>query len=791
MKKIVHLIALLTMLTSGANAQQAIYKKVKVVGTHQQLQSLAEAGVCLDHGERKDGVFFVSDFNPVEFNAIVKSGLKIEVIAEDAALYYRQSNNNDAHKVQAVNCNSNTSAPQYAIPANFNLGSMGGFLTYSELLAELDDMATQYPGLITIKQPIGSDTTFEGRPVYFVKISDNANSNEPEPQAYYTALHHAREPLSMQQLVYYMWYLLENYAASPQVQYLVDNRELYFIPCVNPDGYLYNELTDPLGGGMWRKNRRDNLDGTMGVDLNRNYPANWGYDDIGSSPFTSGETYRGTGPASEPEIQMINSFANAHQFKTGLDFHSYGNLLIYPWGHIPDFETPDSTVFKSFAAVYTEFNRYKAGTPSQTVNYTANGVSIDWHYGEQTSKPKNFDFTPECGYSFWPAQSDIISLAQDAIHIDMLSALVAGSYAKVSDNSPAFLSTTTGYLKFNFQELGLDTAATFTVSVTPLGTTFNSVGNPVAYNNPSLMQSISDSVSYSLNANTVVGSEVKYLLSVNFGTYMKTDTVVKIYGAPTTLLSDDCNNLNNFASGSLWNITSASFVSPATSITDSPLGLYDPGTNNELNMAAAINLVGATNASLSFYAKWDIEANYDYLQVLASDNNGATWAPLCGKYTHPGSVNQDLGNPVFDGLQNSWVKESMSLNDYLGSDVLIQFRLISDFGNEKDGFYFDDLVVEKLTNAVGLNELATNENAVADAIPNPSKDFTWISYKIADKEQALVIYDVTGKQVFSQLLNEKQGSYKLNVNQFNAGVYYYGIQSQKSKGVLKKLIVLK
>lgn len=790
MKKIVHLIILLTVFVISTNAQQTVYKKVKIFGNHQQLQSLAEAGVCLDHGERKDGVYFISDFNATEFKAIIKSGLKYEVLAEDASLYYRVSNLN-AQKTQAVNCSSNNSAPQYAVPVNFNLGSMGGFLTYSELLSELDDMAAQYPNLITIKQPIGSDTTFEGRPLYFVKISDNANINEPEPQAYYTALHHAREPLSMQQLVYFMWYLLENYATNPQVQYLVDNREMYFIPCVNPDGYLFNELTDPQGGGMWRKNRRDNLDGTMGVDLNRNYATNWGYDDIGSSPFGSSETYRGTAPASEPEIQMINSFANAHQFKTGLDFHSFGNLLIYPWGHIPNFETPDSNIFKSFAAAYTEFNKYKAGTPNQTVNYSTNGGSIDWHYGEQISKPKNFDFTPECGYSFWPAQSDIIPLTQEAVHIDMLSALVAGSYAMVSDNTPGYLTATSGYLKFNFRELGLDTAATFTVSVTPLGSAFNSVGTPVVFVNPALMQTVDDSISYSLNQGTALGTEVKYLLSISFGSYIKTDTIVKIYGTPTVVLSDDCSNLNNFISGNQWDITTTSFVSPSASITDSPLGLYDPGTNNELRMATAINLVGATDASLSFYAKWDIEPNYDYVQVLASDNNGATWTPLCGKYTHPGSPNQDFGNPVYDGLQNSWVKERLSLNDYLGSNVLIQFRLISDFGVELDGFYFDDLVVEKLTSTVGLNEINANETAVADAIPNPSKDFTWIHYQIADNDQTLVIYDVTGKQVFRQLLVEKQGAFKLNVSQFDAGIYYYGMQSQKNKGGFKKLVILK
>ena len=72
-----------------------------------------------------------------------------------------------------------------------------------------------------------------------------------------------------------MWYLLENYATNADIKATVDNTELFFVPCVNPDGYVYNQTTNPNGGGMWRKNRRNN--GTsFGVDINRNYGYNWG-----------------------------------------------------------------------------------------------------------------------------------------------------------------------------------------------------------------------------------------------------------------------------------------------------------------------------------------------------------------------------------------------------------------------------------------------------------------------------------------------------------------------------------
>ena len=137
-------------------------------------------------------------------------------------------------------------------------------------------MYTLYPDLITVRDSIDTFLTHEGRPVQWVKISDNASTSESEPQVLYTALHHAREPESMTQLIFYMWYLLENYGSDDEVTGLVDAKEMYFVPMLNPDGYVENQTEDPNGGGLWRKNKRNNGDGTYGVDLNRNYGYEWG-----------------------------------------------------------------------------------------------------------------------------------------------------------------------------------------------------------------------------------------------------------------------------------------------------------------------------------------------------------------------------------------------------------------------------------------------------------------------------------------------------------------------------------
>jgi len=278
---------------------------------------------------------------------------------------------------------------------------MGGFHTYEETGMELDSIHNWYPNITTPKTTIGY--SLEGRPIWGMKISDNPEIDEDEPEVFYNSLTHAREPIGIEVLLYFMWYLLENYGIDSTVTYLVDNRELWFVPIINPDGYEYNRQIAPEGGGMWRKNRRYNGNDTCGVDLNRNYGYMWGYDNDGSSPNPSSPTYRGTAPFSEPETQVIRALVDSSNFVLALNYHSFGEYFLYPWGY--DYlYTPDHQVFKSIADSVSALNGYRAGT-SWEVLYLTNGDADDWMYGEQTEKNKIFSFTPEVGSEmdgFWP-----------------------------------------------------------------------------------------------------------------------------------------------------------------------------------------------------------------------------------------------------------------------------------------------------------------------------------------------------------------------------------------------------
>jgi|GEM_PF-3710775 len=411
-----------------------VHSQVRVIiDGPEDVASLLQAGMEFDHIHPGDGGF-IACLTTRDIAILDKLGRDYEILVPDLEAEYEAR-----EKLSPVELKQLEKEMQQTYNMQgFGFGSMGGYYTFTEVLAELDSMRQLYPNLITVKQSIG--TSLEGREIWMVKISDNPEVNEGEPEILYTSLHHSREPQSMATVLYFMYYLLENYGTDPDVTFVVNNRELYFVPVVNPDGYVYNEQTNPNGGGLWRKNRRPNSGGSFGVDLNRNYGYEWGYDNTGSSPDPTSNTYRGTGPFSEPESQVIRDFTLQHDFKLVFNYHSYSNLLIYPWGYIGDFLTPDSNLFVDLAVDMTQFNNYTYGTANQTVNYLVNGEANDWFYGEQNGREKSFAFTPEVGSfsdNFWPPPSRIFPLAQENVYPNMVLALGPGVIvADLDDPNP-------------------------------------------------------------------------------------------------------------------------------------------------------------------------------------------------------------------------------------------------------------------------------------------------------------------------------------------------------------------
>lgn len=273
---------------------------------------------------------------------------------------------------------------------------------YDKLVNSMKELASKYPDKVTL-EVIGK--TFEGRDLIVMKITTN-KENPNKKSLMVTGLHHAREWATGEAALNIAEKLLQDYPNNEEVKNLLDNTDLYIFPVVNPDGYEYSLKKS----AWWRKNRKV-FDKGIGVDLNRNYyteknpelyrpkddKPNSTWDDYGASDSVYSDTYRGPYGASEEEIKTLEKFVNDKKIQTVIDLHSYGNMILFPWGHTTE-PTQWDNIYKE---VGNEINKVVGNKywVSQSVNlYPTTGSSEDYHHEEG-----RFNYTFEIGKSFFPS----------------------------------------------------------------------------------------------------------------------------------------------------------------------------------------------------------------------------------------------------------------------------------------------------------------------------------------------------------------------------------------------------
>ena len=783
MKKLI-----LLLFISVANfsiAQQ--YSRVKIFTDGTGLQKLAELGLPVDHGNYKLNTFFISDFSDADIAIMEENGFEYEILIGDVQKYYVEQNHNAAPSIEKnATCSGTSGSTVFspATPSNFNLGTMGGYLKYQEMLDELDAMAAQYPNLITLKAPISTFITIENRPIYYVKISDNASVNETEPKVLYTSVHHAREPLSMSESIFYMWYLLENYQTNLEVKYLVDNTQMFFVPCINPDGYVYNETTNPNGGGMHRKNRRNVGTTNKGVDLNRNYSYGWGT--TGISMNVNNDTYPGTGAFSEQETQAMRWFVQNHNFVSAFNAHTFGNTLLYPIGTTAAEFADHHDYLTDLSSHMVEMNGYFAQKSSGL--YPASGDSDDFMYKQDIGiglKDTIFAMTPEIGTDFWPASSEIIPTSQGMVFSNLVLAHMSHKYLLVKDTDPSAIETLTGNFNHSAFRLGVEDGPV-TVSIEPL-LNIQTIGAPVIHN-LNIRVTATGAISYSLNPSIVFGDEIKYILKTDNGLWVRKDTIIKTFGALNLQFADDASSNANWTGN--WGTTTSTFVSPSSSFTESSGGNYTNSSNKTYTLNQTFDLTNVTAAQVSYYAKWDIETDYDYCQFQVSTDNGATWIGQCGLYTVPGnSANgsvQPNNQPVYEGTQSSWVLEEISLSDYIGQSIMLRFQFKSDNGVNQDGFYFDDFSV-----SYNINDAGLNENEFSSLVsPNPANNYAYIGFSKVISNGFVKVFDQSGKLIQQHVISEQSNKIMLNTIELPQGVYTVLVSDKDVQSKPVKLVVL-
>ncbi|MEV6395139.1 M14 family metallopeptidase [Streptomyces sp. NPDC051907] len=272
---------------------------------------------------------------------------------------------------------------------------------YAEMSAEIDQRIAAYPSIMS-KRVIGK--SYQGRDLVAIKISDNVATDENEPEVLFTHHQHAREHLTVEMALYLLRELGEDYGTDSRITNAVNGREIWIVPDLNPDGGEYDIASGSYRS--WRKNRQPNSGSSnVGTDMNRNWNYKWGCCG-GSSGSTGSATYRGSAAESSPEVKVVADFVRSRvvggkqQIKAGIDFHTYSELVLWPYGYTYSDTAPGLTQDDrdAHAAVGRKMAASNGYSPEQASDlYITDGSIDDWLWGAQKIFSYTFEMYPSSG----------------------------------------------------------------------------------------------------------------------------------------------------------------------------------------------------------------------------------------------------------------------------------------------------------------------------------------------------------------------------------------------------------
>jgi hypothetical protein len=776
--------------TSTSNVErQPKHSQIRIFATNESdFRKIEDAGLHIDHAITKPGLYQDAWLSEYEINLLSLSGVPFEVLVDDWQTYY-----DNQPKMTPAEINTQMQQVYETDGITHSIyGTMGGYMKYDEVVAKLDSMRMWYPQYISAKFSIG--TTYEGRTMWAVRVTKGPDAPTGRPEVMLHALIHAREPESMETQFYYMFWLFENYNTDPTARFILNNREIYWIPVFNADGYVHNQTTNPNGGGMWRANKHLTSPPSLTcgpVDPNRNFGTYqfWNSVNNGSStdPCNGGSgTYRGTLPFSELETQNIKAFVNSRNFKTAFSAHTYGNYLIKPWCWQDPIGTPDDAMYTQFLSDMQATNGYTVGFPSQTVGYKVRGGTDDWYYND-SGHTKIFSFTPETGSSFWPPQAEILPLAQNMLFSNQYITLIAGPYVSPIStvfNQPTYTPGQSGTYKVKFRNKGVMTANNVKVILTPGNANVTIPTQQFTYSSLATFATDSSTFNFTISGAAPNNCGIPLTLTIKLDTTtVYTAAAYILVGSGTLTLNDNASSFSNWTTNAAWNITTAQFVSSPSSFTDSPTGNYGNNINTNMTLAAAINVSPTPVVYLSFWHRYATEAGFDFCYVEVSNDNGLTWQQVTS----------------YNGTMTTWTQQTFDITSYAaGSTQLkIRFRLTSDPSQTADGWYIDDV---KLTNYCGtlVGTPGNNNNiplkfALEQNYPNPFNPATMIKYQLPKTSNVKIsVFDILGKEVATLINGNIEAGYhqvEFNGSNFASGLYIYKIEADGFTDVKKMMLI--
>lgn len=313
----------------------------------------------------------------------------------------------------------------------------GQYHTWPQVVTLLRTMASTYPTICRVES-IGP--TYNGNWMYGVKITQTPSQDYPNrPYVLFMGPHHAREWPAVETPLFIADSLTRGYAGNAQIQQLVNNRVFYIFPgSPNLDGYIYSH---DQGQTMWRKDMEP-FGGSTGTDPNRTYGgatindvnAEWGALTAGSrtSHLPSDETFCGRRGNTVREIVAITNFFRRYEFNACISYHTYSELVLWPWGWSGTAHAPDDTMLirvgTHMASLITRESGSGNYTPEQSnVLYPTSGSETDWMYGWGTfEKGENlFMCVIEQATSFQPIEGHLDQIVRENSHAALYLAFAA------------------------------------------------------------------------------------------------------------------------------------------------------------------------------------------------------------------------------------------------------------------------------------------------------------------------------------------------------------------------------
>ena len=658
-----------------------------------QLDAMHGIGECLSCRPGPGAQMFI--VAPDKMDALMQSGVAFIVRDDDVQKHVDAQ----AEAMQARRASE-------AIHARAGVDTFfDDYRTYAEINARLDELIALNP---TICTGFVVGNSIEGRQIRGIRVA-NLDPGDPvadeanKPGFAIQGGQHAREWVGPSSVMYFADTIVRDYGIDPVVTDMVDNVVFYIVPLVNPDGYNY---TFPVAQGgnnvrLWRKNRRNN-GGSFGVDLNRNWDADWG-DLAGASNSPSSDTYHGTAPFSEPETANVSAYmASRPNIKAHLDIHSYSQLILGPWGYsetvCPPREAELRTVQEAMEAAMfaTHGVTYTAGLGCDALLYVATGTAPDWFHQDLEALGWTYELRDTGFWGFELPPDQIIPTAEEVFQ----GMRTLAEYIQIRlDIAASGLPTT----------MQSDTTYDFGVAITPFnGESYEAnsgmlhwrVGNsggftatPLTGADPQALlatlpaQPCDTELQFYLSAQTVSGATVfdpeggasapysALVVELSFAADDNAEVATGwTVGAPgdtaTTGLWEVANPQGTTAQPEDDHTISGTncWVTGATA--GASVGSFDIDGGATTLLTPVYDLSGASDAQVSYWRWYNNSAgaspNEDTFRVDISNNGGTGW------------VNVETVGPSGAGTSGGWIQHVFNVASVVPTSSQVRLRFVAE-----------------------------------------------------------------------------------------------------------------